>query len=132
MKKHIIRLTEGDLHEIVRNSVNKIIQELDTSAWSKDNNIKYKQAIDVLSSHVLDYIEPEEIINNPDVVEDEVKDCWQDVLDDDLLDAVYDKCDMASVVHKNWYGGGSFEVLRNLQIDVRDNVLNILQNGHND
>jgi hypothetical protein len=33
------------------------------------------------------------------------------------------------VSHKNCYGGGGFEVLRELEMDVRDNVLNILQNG---
>jgi hypothetical protein len=128
MKKQIIRLTEEDFHKVVRNSINKILQEINVPTWMKGNDSKYKQAVDVLSRHVLDYIEPEEIINNPDCVENEVEDSWQYVLNDDLLDAVYDRRDVACVTHKYCYGGGGFEVLRQLQMDVRDNVLNILKN----
>ena len=127
--KKIVRLTESDLHNVIKESVNKILKEVNIGAWVEYNDSKYKQVVDVLSQHVIKRLGAEEILENPDSVEEEVGDCWQDVLNDDLLKAVYDKYDVACVSHKNCYGGGGFEVLRELEIDVRDNVLNILQNG---
>lgn len=110
--KQVIRLTESDLHKIVKTSVNKILKEVNIGAWAEHNNIKYKQAVDVLSKHVLEYIDIEDIINDPDIVELEVHECWQDVLEEDLVNAIYDKYDIACVTHKNCYGGGGYEVLR--------------------
>lgn len=127
--KKVVRLTESDLHNVIKESVNKILKEVNIGAWVEYNDSKYKQAVDVLSQHVIKRLGAEEILENPDSVEEEVGDCWQDVLNDDLLEAVYDKYDVACVSHKNCYGGGGFEVLRELEMDVRDNVLNILQNG---
>lgn len=129
MKRQVIRLTENDLHRIIKKSVSKIIQEINVSNWVKENDLKYKQAVDFLSKKVIERLGPEEILDNPDIIEDEVEDSWQDELSDDLLEAIYDKYDVACVTNKSCYGGGGFEVLRELQMDVRDNVLNILKNA---
>lgn len=129
MAKKIIKLTEGDLHKIIKTSVGKILKEINLKSWVENNNSTYKQAVDVLSKYVIERLGPEDILDNPDIVEDEVEDSWQDVLSDDLLEAIYDKYDVACVTNKSCYGGGGFEVLRELQMDVRDNVLNILKNG---
>lgn len=131
MNKKIIRLTESDLHNIIKKSVNKILKEVDLKGWTENNNLAYKQAVDVLSKYVIERFGPEDILDNPDMVEDEVGDSWQDVLDSDLLQAIYDKYDVACVTHSNCYGGGGYEVLRELENDVKDNVLNILNNGQN-
>ena len=131
MAKKIIRLTEGDLHKIIKTSVSKILKEVDLKSWIEDNDSAYKQAVDVLSKHVIDLFGPEDILDNPDIVEDEVEDSWQDILKGDLLQAIYDKKDVACITHSDCYGGGGFEVLRELEIDVKDNVLNILNNVQN-
>ena len=128
--KKIIRLTESDLHNIIKGSVNKILKE-SIDSWESENNTLYQSAVNKLSEYVLSMYEPQDLIEEPDIIETEVKDNWQDILDGDLLDAVYDRRDIASITDKNMYGGGGFEALREFEMDVRDNVLNILQNGKN-
>lgn len=137
MKKNVVKINESTLRQIVIESVAKVLSEneniasgFDTSSWKNSNDAQYQEAVDILSRHALDYIEPEDMIANPDIIEDDVRDCWQFELGDDLLDALYDRFDVAGVIGKNKYGGGSFEALRRLQMDVRDNVLNILQNSN--
>ena len=50
MNKKLIRLTESDLHRIVKESVNKILREMDGDEWADDSlkqqetNIKDQQA----------------------------------------------------------------------------------------
>ena len=84
-----------------------------------------------MSEYVLSMYDPEDLIGDPENIEEEVEESWQNVLDEKLVDAIYDKIDVANVTDKNMYGGGGYEILRNLAADVRDNVLNILQNGNN-
>ena len=138
MKKNTIKLNEAQLREMIAESIKRalrenenITSESDISSWKGSNDAQYQEAIDILSRHALDNIEPEDMIANPDLIEDDVRDCWQFELEGDLLDALYDRLDVAGVIGKNKYGGGRFEALRQLQMDVRDNVLNILQNNNN-
>lgn len=137
MKKNVVKINENTLRQIVVESVTKVLSEnknitsrFDISSWKDSNDAQYQEAVNILSRHALDYFDPEDMIANPDLIEDDVKDCWQFELDDDVLDAIYDRFDVAGVIGKNKYGGGSFEALRQLQMDVRDNVLNILQNSN--
>ena len=131
-------LKESQLRKMIAESIKRVLREneniasgFDTSSWKNSNDAQYQEAVDILSRHALDYIEPEDMIANPDLIEDDVRDCWQFELDGDVLDALYDRFDVAGVIGKNKYGGGSFEALRQLQMDVRDNVLNILQKNSN-
>ena len=127
MTKKSIRLTESQFHNIIAASVKRVLKEANIDKWTELNDAKYKQAINVLSKHVLNQFDEEDMLNNPDIIENEVHDCWQDILTNDILDAVYDKYDIACVTDKNCYGGGGYEVIRKLEMDVRDNVLNILK-----
>ena len=138
MKKNVIKLNEAQLRKMIAESIKRVLNEneniasrSDTSSWKDSNDAQYQEAIDILSRHALDYLDPEDMIANPDLIENYVDDYWQYDLDDDVLDALYDRFDVAGVIGKNQYGGGRFEALRQLQIDVRDNVLNILQNNNN-
>ena len=56
------------------------------------------------------------------IFEDFVKDNWEDILDEETVDAIYDRRDVGSIVDKNAYGGGGFEVMRGLEIAVSKNV----------
>ena len=128
--KKLIRLTESDLHNIIKNSVRSILKE-SMEVWKKNNDVLYTNAVNKLSEYVLSMYDPEDLIEDPENIEEEVEESWQNVLDEKLVDAIYDKIDVANVTDKNMYGGGGYEILRNLAADVRDNVLNILQNGNN-
>lgn len=128
--KKLIRLTESDLHNIIKNSVRSILKE-SMEVWKKNNDVLYTNAVNKLSEYVLSMYDPEDLIGDPENIEEEVEESWQNVLDENLVDAIYDKIDVANVTDKNMYGGGGYEILRNLAADVRDNVLNILQNGNN-
>jgi len=128
--KKLIRLTESDLHNIIKNSVRSILKE-SMEVWKKNNDVLYTNAVNKLSEYVLSIYDPEDLIGDPENIEEEVEESWQNVLDEKLVDAIYDKIDVANVTDKNMYGGGGYEILRNLAADVRDNVLNILQNGNN-
>lgn len=128
--KKLIRLTESDLHNIIKNSVRSILKE-SMEVWKKNNDVLYTNAVNKLSEYVLSMYDPEDLIGDPENIEEEVEESWQNVLDEKLVDAIYDKIDVANVTDKNMYGGGGYEILRNLAADVRDNVLNILQNGNN-
>ena len=132
MAKKPVKINESQLREIIAESIKRVLSEnrFDISSWKDSNDAQYQEAVNILSRHALDYIDPEDMIANPDLIEDDVKDCWQYELDGDVLDAIYDRFDVAGVIGKNQYGGGSFEALRQLQIDVRNNVLNILQNNN--
>lgn len=128
--KKVIRLTESDLHNIIKNSVRSVLKE-SVEVWKKNNDVLYTNAVNKLSEYVLSMYDPEDLIGDPENIEEEVVESWQNVLDEKLVDAIYDKIDVANVTDRNMYGGGGYEILRNLAIDVRDNVLNILQNGNN-
>ena len=56
------------------------------------------------------------------VMEQMVEENYQDVLDGDLLDAVYDRYDVQSVTGKNMYGGGGYETIKDLSIAVKNKV----------
>lgn len=125
MTKKLIRLTESDLCNIINESVNKIKENIE--AWQSENDKLYNEAINELSDYILSMHEPDELIEDPDIIEREVLDEWQYVLNDQLIDAIYDKIDVNKITGKNKYGGGGFETVRQLQIDVKDNVLSILE-----
>lgn len=127
--KKIVRLTESDLHNVIKESVDKILKEVNLRYWVEENEAKYKQAVDILSKYVIERLGEEEILENPDSVEEEVRDGWEEILNDELVQAIHDKYDVACITHKYAYGGGGWEVLRDLEIDVKDNALNILRNG---
>ena len=56
------------------------------------------------------------------IFEDYAEENWKEYLDDDLIDAVYDRIDVGKIVDKYCYGGGGFEVERDLELGVRDKV----------
>lgn len=61
------------------------------------------------------------------VIEELVEKDYQDVLDDELLDAVYDRYDVQSIVNKNAYGGGGYETLKQFSNAVKDRVADKLK-----
>ena len=61
---------------------------------------------------------------NSSVIEDFVEENYQDVLPDELLDAIYDRKDVSSIVNKRQYGGGGFETIRDFALDVVEKVAN--------
>ena len=61
------------------------------------------------------------------VIEELVEEDYQDVLDDELLDAVYDRYDVQSIVNKNAYGGGGYEVLKQFSNAVKERVADKLK-----
>ena len=104
MAKKLIRLTESDLCNIINESVNKIKENIE--AWQSENNDLYNEAINELSDYILSMHEPDELIEDPDIIEREVLDEWQYVLNDQLIDVIYDKIDVNKITGKNKYGGG--------------------------
>ena len=56
------------------------------------------------------------------IFEDYAHDIWEDCLDDDVREAVCDRIEVGRIVDKYAYGGGGFEVERDLEIGVRDRV----------
>ena len=61
------------------------------------------------------------------VIEELVEEEYQYVLDDKLLNAVYDRYDVQSIVNKNAYGGGGYEVLKEFSNAVKDRVADKLK-----
>ena len=57
-----------------------------------------------------------------DVFEDFVEDNWQDVLPTDLVGKLCDRQDVASITHSDYYGGGSFEVMRDIEIGTAKKI----------
>lgn len=62
-----------------------------------------------------------------DIFEEYVSDYWEDVLPEDLVDAIYDRRRAASITHANCYGGGDFEVKRDLEIGTAKKVAEIIK-----
>lgn len=63
-----------------------------------------------------------------DVWEQLINDEWVDILEgenrDDIVDAIYDLMDVSRITNKFAYGGGSYEVLRDLQLATVEEVGN--------
>ena len=56
------------------------------------------------------------------IFENYVEENWEEFLDDDLVEAIYDRIDVGKIVGKYCYGGGGFEVERDFQIGVTDRI----------
>jgi surface protein len=62
----------------------------------------------------------------PSVI-DSINENWYDIVDENIVDALYDRFDCAGILDKNNYGGGSFEALRELQIAVEEKVTDTIK-----
>ena len=100
--------------------------------WHAGTNAQFDKAVDVLAKSYIGYHGDPEMDERDmrDDVENYVETEWQYVLDDSLLNAIYDMKDASSVVGKNMYGGGGFEFLRELEKAVADSVVTQLK-GNN-
>lgn len=56
------------------------------------------------------------------VFEDYAEENWEEFLDDDLIEAIYDRINVGKIVGKYCYGGGGFEVERDFELAVKDKV----------
>ena len=101
-------------------------EKLSFNGWVESNDAKFEKAVDILSKFVIDNYDPDEIIENPQVVEDIVNECWEDVLDADLVEAINDRHDVACITHKYCFGGGGYEADRDLEICTKYKVLSML------
>ena len=63
-----------------------------------------------------------------DIIEQWVQDNWEDYLDDETLDAIYDYLDMGGILGKKQLNGGRFESFREFQILVIDNAISKIKN----
>jgi hypothetical protein len=89
--------------------------------WADKSDSKFAEIVDILANA---YIDNNEFDENE--IEDWVHDNWEDYLSNDLIDEMYRRIDVASVIDSQCYGGGGFEEKRNLEIAVRDKVLELL------
>lgn len=166
MKKRI-KLTESNIRRIVRESVNRVLKEVDITSWSYSNTDTFTKAIDILSDSVLNnilsgyiselklatdldscddidiqyffsiVIENDYSFTEPfsikrfirehsneqyDIFEDYVKENWEDILPEDMVEDIYDRRDVASITHSHYLGGGGYEVMHELQAGVRERV----------
>ena len=65
------------------------------------------------------------------IFEDYVDDIWEDCLDDDIKEAVYDRIEVGKIIDKYCLGGGGFEVERDLELGVCDRVAEKLKEKYN-
>ena len=57
-----------------------------------------------------------------DIFEEYVADNWEDILPEDMVESIVDRMDVASITNRNDYGGGNYEVVRELQLGVAKRV----------
>lgn len=62
-----------------------------------------------------------------EVFEDFIKDHWQDVLPPDLVDKIYDRKDVASIIYSDYYGGGGYEAMRDVEIQTCERIAQIIK-----
>lgn len=79
----------------------------------------YDEAVSLLAAACTESLGDEA---SEDDVENWVHDNWEDILPERLVAYIYAKVDYESVVHANMLGGGGWEVLRGLEIDVKDKL----------
>ena len=109
-----------DLNECDGDDIQELLSCVDnigTDIFDKPYKIK-----SLISKYCSKYYRP--------VIEELVEENYQDVLDDELLDAVYDRYDVQSIVNKNAYGGGGYEVLKQFSNAVKDRVADKLKEIH--
>lgn len=97
--------------------------------WAQENNRLYAQAIDTLAKYIIEDfgIETKEDYDECDECElEKCADQWQKYLDDDLKEALQDRVAIAMVVDKNYLGGGGYEIKRDIQIDTRKRIKEII------
>ncbi len=59
-----------------------------------------------------------------DAIDEWVEENWEDYLDENSIDALYDLFDTGGILDKNLLNGGRFESFRDFQILVSENVIN--------
>lgn len=94
--------------------------------WAQENDRLYARAIDALAQYI---IEDLGIVTQDDYDDGEIEKCahqWQEYLDDDLKEALQDRVAIAMVVDKNYLGGGGYEIKRDIQIDTRKRIKEII------
>lgn len=106
-----------DLNECDGDDIQELlscIDNIDTDIFDKPYKIKT-----LTSKYISKCYKP--------VIETLVEEEYQYVLDDELLDAVYDRYDTQSIVNKNAYGGGGYETLKKFSNAVKDQVADKLK-----
>lgn len=98
--------------------------------WAQENNEQYAKAVEMMAQYIIEELDIEsleEYEENYYEIEDAASN-WREWLDDELVDAIEEKIDVAKVVDKDCYGGGGWEVERDFQIDTRNKVKEIITN----
>ena len=105
-----------DLNECDNNEITWII--------SVANDDKY--FLDDLNSalySIKDIFQKKKHIRCVDVIDQWVDDNWEDYLDEDTVDALYDLFDIGGILGKNKLNGGRYESYREFQMLVSDIVI---------
>lgn len=105
-----------DLNECDNNEITWII--------SVANDDKY--FLDDLNSalySIKDIFQKKKHIRCVDVIDQWVDDNWEDYLDEDTVDALYDLFDIGGILGKNQLNGGRYESYREFQMLVSDIVI---------
>lgn len=105
-----------DLNECDNNEITWII--------SVANDDKY--FLDDLNSalySIKDIFQKKKHIRCVDVIDQWVDDNWEDYLDEDTVDALYDLFDIGGILGKNKLNGGRYESYRKFQMLVSDIVI---------
>ena len=65
------------------------------------------------------------------IFESYVHDIWEESLDEDIKEAVYDRIEVGKIIDKYAFGGGGFEVERELELATRDRVAEKIKTKYN-
>ena len=82
------------------------------------------QDLDAELYSIKDIFQKKKPIRCVDVIDQWVKENWDEYLDEDTVDALNDFFDMGGILGKKQLNGGRFEDFREFQILVEDNVIN--------
>lgn len=99
--------------------------------WAQENDRLYAQAIDTLAKFVIEDfgIETKEDYDycyKHNEIDSAVAIYWREYLDDELKDALEERIAIAKVVDKDCLGGGGWEAERDIEIDTREKIKEIV------
>ena len=145
-------MNEDSKYDRLVDTMNRAAEELSTAVmediyWDFLSNASDLNVCDDIEiSHIIDlancdrfsYLLDEELVNTfsikdiikkygrqscPDAVDKWVEENWEDCLDKDTVDALYDFFDVGGILGKRDLNGGSWEAFRDFQIAVSNNVI---------
>jgi hypothetical protein len=99
--------------------------------WAQENNEQYAKAVEMMAQYIIEELDIENIEDYEDnyyEIENTASSYWREWLDDELVDAIEEKIDIAKVIDKDCYGGGGWEVERDFENDTRNKVKEIITN----